>query len=222
MAIQSTTVSAIARETIRIQTSYLRAKRIVDCILASIIILLFSPLFLLVTVAILIESKGRGSIIYRQKRLGLHGVEFNMLKFRSMYENADHSAHQEHIKKYMNGEIKGKIKNDPRITKVGRFIRKTSIDELPQFINVLRGEMALVGPRPPLPYEVEAYTDVEWLRLSGLPGVTGRWQVHGRNRVTFQEMINMDIEYLQHQSLLEDLKLIVLTVPVMLKAQGDV
>jgi len=109
---------------------------------------------------------------------------------------------------------------DPRITKVGRFIRKTSIDELPQFWNVLRGEMTLVGPRPPLPYEVEQYSAYEHQRLLGKPGLTGTWQVYGRSRVTFHNMIEMDLEYLENQSLWRDLKLIFLTVPVMIFARG--
>jgi lipopolysaccharide/colanic/teichoic acid biosynthesis glycosyltransferase len=113
-----------------------------------------------------------------------------------------------------------KLENDPRITRVGRFIRKTSIDELPQFWNVLRGEMTLVGPRPPLPYEVEYYSPHDWLRLGGKPGLTGTWQVYGRSQVPFQTMVDMDIEYLQEQSFWKDLKLIVLTVPVMLKGRG--
>ena len=113
-----------------------------------------------------------------------------------------------------------KLIDDPRVTRVGRFIRRTSIDELPQFINVLRGEMTLVGPRPPLKYEVEEYGPREWLRLSGKPGLTGIWQVYGRSRVSFEKMVEMDIEYLGQQSLLEDLKLIALTLPVMLKSRG--
>src|SRR5437588_12971511 len=109
---------------------------------------------------------------------------------------------------------------DPRITRIGRFIRKTSIDELPQFWNVLCGEMTLVGPRPPLPYEVEQYTAYEHQRLIGKPGLTGTWQVYGRSRVTFQNMVEMDLEYLENQSLWRDLKLIILTVPVMIFARG--
>ena len=221
MRIQPSAISALSGNIIATHKGYMQGKRVVDCILACFIMLLLSPVFLVVTLAILIESGGKGSIIYRQKRVGQYGAEFDMFKFRSMYESNDHSVHQKHIEKYMNGETTGKIKNDPRITKVGRFIRKTSIDELPQFINVLRGEMSIVGPRPPLPYEVKAYTERDWLRLSGVPGVTGRWQIYGRNRVTFQRMVEMDIEYLQQQSLREDLKLMLLTVPVMLKAQGD-
>ena len=152
-----------------------------------------------------------------------------MLKFRSMYENTNDSAHREAIEKYMNGlklyegentSLAFKQVNDPRITRVGRIIRKLSIDELPQFINVLQGNMSLVGPRPPVPYEVERYSQHDWLRLSCKPGLTGTWQVYGRSRVTFQEMVDMDINYLTHQSITEDLKLIFLTVPVMVTGRG--
>ncbi len=217
MAVQS----APLQQTIGIDTHYLQAKRLLDFVLTPVILLFCFPVFLMVSLLILIESKGHGSIFYRQRRVGQNGVEFDMLKFRSMYENADQYAHQEHILKYMNGETTGKIKNDPRITRVGRFIRKTSIDELPQFFNVLRGEMTLVGPRPPLPYEVVEYSEHDRLRLCGKPGVTGLWQVHGRNRVTFGKMVEMDIDYLQHQSILEDLELIALTLPVMVKGVGE-
>src|SRR5229473_7476123 len=148
-----------------------------------------------------------------------------MFKFRSMYVNTDDSTHREAIKQYMNGEtLNGKIDtenlyklvDDPRVTRIGRFIRKTSIDELPQFINVLHGEMSLVGPRPPLPYEVENYSEYDCLRLRGKPGLTCTWQVYGRSRVTFYQMVEMDIAYLQKQSTWQDLKLIVLTIPVMI------
>jgi lipopolysaccharide/colanic/teichoic acid biosynthesis glycosyltransferase len=152
-----------------------------------------------------------------------------MLKFRSMYVNSDDSPHRDAVRLYMNGDtLNGKadaknaykLVNDPRVTRVGCFIRKTSIDELPQFINVLRGEMTLVGPRPPLPYEVEVYSARDRLRLSGKPGLTGTWQVYGRSRVTFNEMVEMDIAYLQQQSIWQDLKLIALTLPVMLLGRG--
>jgi lipopolysaccharide/colanic/teichoic acid biosynthesis glycosyltransferase len=146
-----------------------------------------------------------------------------------MHVNNDDSFHRKAIAEFMNGQKLNdetttdtlyKMIDDPRVTRVGRFIRKTSIDELPQFFNVLQGEMALVGPRPPLPYEVEMYSRYEWVRLSGKPGLTGNWQVFGRSRVTFQDMIEMDIEYLQQQSLWQDLKLIILTVPIMLQGRG--
>ena len=119
-----------------------------------------------------------------------------------------------------NGNIPYKMGEDPRVTRVGKFIRKTSLDELPQFWNVLQGHMSLVGPRPPVPYEVELYTSHDLLRLSGKPGLTGPWQVYGRSKVSFQEMIDMDIAYLQRQSFWEDIKLIALTVPVMLLGRG--
>src|SRR6266699_1261249 len=204
--------------------SYLQTKRVLD-ILFTLLILI--PLcIIIVIVAIMIRLDSVGPIIYRQKRAGLNGKEFYMLKFRSMYVNSDDSVHREAIVQYMNGaSLNGhartdapyKLVNDPRVTRIGRFIRKTSIDELPQFLNVLRGEMSLVGPRPPLPYEVEAYGSRDQLRLRGKPGLTGTWQVYGRSRVTFNNMVEMDIAYLQQQSIWQDLKLIALTLPVMLQ-----
>jgi lipopolysaccharide/colanic/teichoic acid biosynthesis glycosyltransferase len=147
-----------------------------------------------------------------------------------MYENNDPSVHREKIVEYMkngqrlnddeNSTAAYKYMDDPRITRVGRFIRKTSLDELPQFWNVLRGEMSLVGPRPPISYEVEHYSPRDRLRLMGKPGLTGPWQVYARSRVTFQEMIEMDIQYLEQQSIWQDIKLIFLTIPVMLFARG--
>ncbi len=215
---------------ISVDDGYLRAKRLLDIVFTLLILLPLCIVFVIVAVAIWMDSKG--PIMYRQKRVGLRGAEFNMLKIRSMYVNSDDSVHRDAIVKYMNGQqmnvdtaankFQFKLSDDPRVTRVGRFIRKTSIDELPQFFNVLRGEMTLVGPRPPLPYEVAHYTPRDRLRLSGKPGLTGIWQVYGRSRVTFQNMVEMDIEYLQHQSLWEDLKLIALTVPVMIRGRGGV
>lgn len=223
MAVQTAQTTSI--QTIHIHPNYLRAKRALDVLFT---LLIFIPLLIvmaIVTVFIRLDSKG--SILYRQKRVGQGGVEFEMLKFRSMYENCDDSLHRLAIEKYMEGEKLSedtsttyKQVDDPRITRVGRIIRKTSIDELPQFFNVLRGEMTLVGPRPPLPYEVEKYGAQDWLRLSGKPGLTGPWQVYGRSQVTFQSMVKMDIDYLGRQSLWEDLKLIVLTAPVMILGRG--
>ncbi len=220
MAIQSASV-----EVIRIHAGYARAKRLFDIACT----LLLSPIILLLSliVIIMIRLDSKGPILYLQKRVGQNGVEFEMLKFRSMYVDSDDSIHREAIKQYMNGEAlsddndnRFKIVDDDRVTRVGKFIRKTSLDELPQFWNVLRGEMSLVGPRPPVPYEVELYSPHDWLRLSGKPGLTGLWQVYGRSTVTFEEMVNMDIAYLQNQSLWTDLKLIVLTLPVMALGKG--
>ena len=222
MVVQSAPV-----RTISIHTGYLRAKRLLDIAFT----LLIAPFVLLVgiVVAICIKLDSKGPVFFRQKRIGQDGVEFQMLKFRSMYVNSDQMAHREKIIQYMNGQklnndstgaMSYKDVRDPRITRVGRFIRKTSLDEIPQFWNVLCGKMSLVGPRPPLPYEVELYSPYERLRLVGKPGLTGTWQVYGRSRVTFQNMVEMDIEYLEHQSVLTDIKLIFLTVPVMIFARG--
>jgi len=218
-------IQSAPTQTISIHPGYSRAKRLLDIAFT----LLFSPLVLSIgaVVATLIRLDSKGPILYRQKRIGQNGVEFEMLKFRSMYVDNDDSVHREAIKQYINGEILNgdsdmpyKLGSDLRITRVGKIIRKTSIDELPQFWNVLRGQMTLVGPRPPVPYEVELYTPHDWLRLTGKSGLTGVWQVYGRSKASFQEMIEMDITYLQRQSLWLDIKLIVLTVPVMLLGRG--
>ena len=208
---------------------YLRTKRFVDVLIT----LMLSPFLVLVmiVVAALIRLDSPGPVFYRQKRVGLDGVEFEMIKFRSMYVSNDNSFHRNAIKQYMSAEaLNGssktatstllKVVDGSRITRIGRIIRKTSIDELPQFINVLRGQMSLVGPRPPLTYEVEEYSARDHLRLCGKPGLTGTWQVYGRSRVPFVEMVDMDIAYLQEQSIWLDLKLIVLTVPVMVSGRG--
>jgi lipopolysaccharide/colanic/teichoic acid biosynthesis glycosyltransferase len=214
---------------ISIDKSYLRVKRILDVVFSLLILI---PLFIVIAIcAVLIRLDSKGPIFFRQKRVGHNGVEFYMYKLRSMYINSDDSVHRESVKQYMNGDVLNgndntgnqyKLVDDPRVTRVGKIMRKTSIDELPQFINVLRGEMTLVGPRPPLPYEVEEYGPRDWVRLLGRPGLTGTWQVYGRSNVPFKKMVEMDIEYLGQQSILQDLKLIVLTVPVMLGGRGGV
>lgn len=229
MAIQQDimAVQSLPIKTIRINTNYLRAKRILDIVFT----LLISPLLIIVgiIIALCIKLDSKGPVFFQQKRYGQNGVEFEFLKFRSMYVNNDQAVHREKILEYMKGQqlnddATGKTAykyiGDPRITRVGRFIRKTSLDELPQFWNVLRGEMSLVGPRPPISYEVEQYSSRDKLRLMGKPGLTGTWQVYGRSRVTFQEMIEMDIKYLEQQSIWQDIKLIFLTVPVMVFARG--
>lgn len=231
MAVRSTTIQPTqplqAVQTITFKPGYTRAKRILDLIFTLLILV---PLCIIVViVAVCIRLDSTGPVFFRQKRVGYNGCIFEMLKFRSMYVNSDDTLHREAIARYMNDQkvqeadstvMTYKQANDPRITRIGRFIRKTSIDELPQFFNVLRGDMTLVGPRPPLPYEVERYSADDMLRLSGKPGLTGTWQVYGRSRVTFHNMVEMDIEYLRHQSLREDLKLIALTVPVMIQGRG--
>jgi lipopolysaccharide/colanic/teichoic acid biosynthesis glycosyltransferase len=221
-------VQSLPIQTFSINANYLRAKRILDIVFT----LLISPLLIIVgiIVALCIKLDSKGPIFFRQKRYGENGVEFEFLKFRSMHVNNDQTIHRQKMLEYMkNGQRLSdnatattvyKYIDDPRITRIGRFIRKTSLDELPQFWNVLRGEMSLVGPRPPISYEVEQYSLHDKLRLMGKPGLTGTWQVYGRSRVTFQEMIEMDIEYLEQQSIWQDIKLIFLTVPVMIFARG--
>ncbi len=223
MLVQSPSVE----KSISVRVQYMRAKRVMDLVIS----LLLLPFLLLVIaiIALLIRLDSPGPIFFRQKRIGQHGVEFDFFKFRSMYVNNDDTHHRTAIQRFMQGQTIDsnpgsaapyKIKGDPRVTRVGRFIRKTSLDELPQFFNVLRGEMSLVGPRPPVPYEYEHYSAHDKLRLSGKPGLTGIWQVYGRSRVTFSEMVEMDITYLRQQSLRQDLKLILLTIPVMLYGRG--
>jgi lipopolysaccharide/colanic/teichoic acid biosynthesis glycosyltransferase len=206
---------------------YLRAKRILDVIFT----LLMLPLLgvVMAIIALLIRLDSDGPVFFRQKRIGQNGVVFEILKFRSMYINTDDSTHRQAIEQYMNGKsLNGEAENDmmfklyddPRVTRIGRVIRKMSLDELPQFFNVLQGTMTLVGPRPPLPYEVELYSACHMLRLCGKPGLTGPWQVYGRSRVPFGDMVEMDIAYLQQQSIWLDLKLIFLTIPVMMLGRG--
>lgn len=218
---------APAQQYIDMNPRYLRVKRVVDLLFTMLILLPFCLIIVIVAAAIRLDSAG--PVFFRQKRVGLNGSEFTIYKFRSMYVNNDTSLHREAIVKYMNGhklnenstgDLSYKQVDDPRVTRVGRFLRKTSIDEFPQFFNVLRGEMTLVGPRPPLPYEVEYYSARDRLRLCGKPGLTGTWQVYARSKVPFQNMVEMDLAYLQQQSLWQDFKLIALTIPVMIKGSG--
>jgi lipopolysaccharide/colanic/teichoic acid biosynthesis glycosyltransferase len=217
MAFQTAQTTII--QPIRINSRYLFAKRIFDIIF----ILLISPFVLLIgiVIALCIKLDSRGPVFFRQTRIGKNGIEFIMLKFRSMDVNSDEGVHRRRIEAMMcNGQTLNKEKNDPRTTRVGRFIRRTSLDEIPQFWNVLKGEMTLVGPRPPLGYEVALYNKRDWLRLSGRPGLTGPWQIYGRSAVTHKDMVTMDIAYLKEQSLLKDIKLVFLTIPVMIFGKG--
>jgi exopolysaccharide biosynthesis polyprenyl glycosylphosphotransferase len=193
--------------------SYMILKRTIDIIGSSIGILLLSFLFILVAIIIKIEDP-KGPIFFTQKRVGLNGKEFNMYKFRSMVSNAEEKLKE--LLKY--NETTGamfKMKNDPRVTKIGRFIRKTSIDELPQLFNVLKGDMSLVGPRPPLPREVAEYTEYDKQRLLVTPGCTGLWQVSGRSNIGFNEMVELDLKYIRKRSLFTDIKIILKTFLVL-------
>ena len=203
-------------------------KRMLDVFASAAGILILSPLLLLV--ALIIKLTSRGSVLFKQKRIGLGGKQFDFYKFRSMYTNNDPAIHQEFVRKLIMGAMPVaadgagyKIKNDPRVTPIGRIIRKTSIDELPQLFNVLTGTMSLVGPRPPIGYEVEEYE--VWHRprvIEVRPGITGLWQVNGRSRTSFDGMVRMDLEYIHNWSLWLDLKLLFKTPAAVVNGKGAV
>jgi exopolysaccharide biosynthesis polyprenyl glycosylphosphotransferase len=202
-------------------------KRTADVLLAAAALLLLAPVWLLV--ALLIKLDSRGPVLYRQERVGMDGRIFLFLKFRTMRTGADDASHREYQRKYIAGQPDTnlgdaarpvyKMHSDPRVTRVGRVLRRLSLDELPQLLNVLRGDMSVVGPRPPIPYEVESYALSHRRRLDVKPGLTGLWQVSGRNRLSFEEMVKLDLYYIENWSLWLDLKIILRTLPVMLR--GD-
>ena len=187
-------------------------KRSIDVICSIIGLISLSPIFLIVSILIRLESKGE--IIFKQKRVGLNGEEFEIYKFRSMVANAEELKEKLAEENEMSGPM-FKMKDDPRITKVGKFIRKTSIDELPQLINVVKGEMSLVGPRPSLPKEVAEFE--EWMneRLLVKPGLTCYWQVSGRNNIDFEDWMKLDIKYVRERNFWLDIKLILKTILVL-------
>ena len=205
-------------------------KRGIDIVGSCIGLFLFSPLMLLAVIAIKVTS--RGPVLFRQLRLGKKGIQFNFYKFRSMYINGDDQVHREYVTNLIKGNLEKinqgdaknplyKIKSDPRITRVGKIIRKTSIDELPQFFNVLKGEMSLVGPRPPIPYEVEKYEPWHLRRILEVkPGITGLWQVDGRSTTSFDDMVRLDLRYAQNWSLWLDVKILIKTVKAVLRPSG--
>ena len=202
------------------------AKRTFDTLAVTLGLILLSPLLLIVAIVIKLDSPG--PVFYRQSRVGENGRLFTMLKFRSMKTGNDSDTHKQYIAKLIQENISVeqlgakslKLEDDPRITWSGKLIRKTSIDELPQFFNVLRGEMSLVGPRPPIPYEVELYKDWHKRRFEALPGMTGMWQIKGRNRVGFDEMVRMDIEYIEKQSFWLDIMILLQTPLAVIAGKG--
>jgi lipopolysaccharide/colanic/teichoic acid biosynthesis glycosyltransferase len=211
-------------------TATYRLKRAIDVAGALAAIVALSPVMIAVAAAVRMSSPG--PIIFKQNRLGRRGAPFAFYKFRSMYCNTDDRIHREFVAGLIGGNLHEanhgdaakpmyKMKNDPRITRVGRFIRRTSIDELPQLFNVLKGDMSLVGPRPPLPYEAEKYDSWHLRRILEIkPGITGVWQVEGRSRTSFDDMVRMDLQYVRRCSLAFDLKLLLKTVKVVLRCEG--
>ena len=206
-------------------------KRMIDVAGSGVGLLLIAPLFL--AIAALVKLSSKGPVFFRQQRIGQHGMPFTFLKFRTMYVNNDAAAHKEYVKKLIAGNAQAhsnsngngtgvyKMTRDPRITRIGSFLRRTSLDELPQLINVLKGEMSLVGPRPPIQYEVDEY-DI-WHRgrlMEAKPGITGLWQVSGRSRVKFDEMVRLDIRYARTWSVWLDIKILLRTPRAVLLGDG--
>lgn len=201
---------------------YAAVKRAFDIAAAAVLLLLLAPVMLACAIAVALESSG--PVLFRQQRVGERGRPFMMLKFRSMYANVDAAPHRDYALAFIQGKAETytssdgttlfKLVRDPRVTRVGKWLRRTSLDELPQLFNVLKGEMSLVGPRPPLDYETAQYKPSHMQRLAVKPGITGLWQVSGRSSTTFEEMVRLDCAYIERQSLLLDLRILVLTIPV--------
>jgi Undecaprenyl-phosphate glucose phosphotransferase len=192
-------------------------KRVIDVVGSSFMIFLLSPFFLLVAIWIKLDS--RGPVFFRQTRLGINGKPFRMFKFRSMIANADSLKDKLSALNEADGPL-FKIKDDPRVTRIGRFLRRTSLDELPQLLNVFLGDMSLVGPRPPLPEETEEYNDWHRKRLEVPQGMTGLWQVSGRSSLSFEEMVALDVYYIENWTFWLDLKIILKTIPIVLLRRG--
>jgi exopolysaccharide biosynthesis polyprenyl glycosylphosphotransferase len=205
-------------------------KRVVDVLGASLLLIVTAPIMLLVALAIKLDS--RGSVLFGQERIGAGGRRFRVLKFRTMYNGVSDAAHRELVTQMLQGEDHHaarigpegepvfKLTNDDRVTRVGRWLRRTSLDELPQLFNVLRGEMSLVGPRPPLDYEFDQYEHWQFHRLQVRPGITGLWQVSGRNRLSYRQMCELDLVYIRAWSLWLDLLILFKTIPVVLSNSG--
>jgi lipopolysaccharide/colanic/teichoic acid biosynthesis glycosyltransferase len=200
-------------------------KRAIDVVFAAAVIFLGFPFYLLI--AALIKLTSEGPVLFVQERVGQNGRPFKFFKFRTMMVDNSDVVHRSFAENFIKGKVMEdcdegvyKLRRDPRVTSIGRFLRRSSLDELPQFLNVLKGEMTLVGPRPPLAYELTHYKEWHKGRLNAKPGLTGLWQVSGRSSVTFDEMVMLDLYYIDNWSLLLDLKIILRTVPVMIFGYG--
>jgi len=210
--------------------SVLIMKRVIDIVVSALMLIFCAPLLIMIALAIKVSSKG--PVLFRQQRIGQYGHRFTFLKFRTMYANTDHSVHKKYITKFIaneaehqvaneNGEGVYKLTNDSRVTRVGKYLRRSSLDEIPQFLNVLKGDMSIIGPRPPIPYELAAYQTWHLRRvLEVKPGITGLWQVTGRSRVKFDEMVRLDLRYAASLSLGLDFKILMRTPLAMIKGIG--
>lgn len=213
------------------RSMYEVAKRILDVAISLVVLALGAPLW--AAIAVLVRLTSPGPALYCQRRVvGTGGREFTVYKFRTMYHNNDDSLHKHAIARFLDGQALDviekngtkvpvyKLANDPRVTSIGRILRKTGLDEVPQFLNVLSGDMSVVGPRPPLYYEYERYSEAQRHRLDVLPGITGLYQVTARSQAPFEEMVDIDLEYIRRRSLWLDLKIIILTPWVMITGKG--
>ncbi len=219
----------IPADTTRYYGSLGRVKRAIDVLLAVAMLVIASPVMALV--ALLVIRSSSGPVLFVQERLGRDGQPFKFYKFRSMAHNSDDAIHRQFAAMFINGDKSGcaesnagdevfKLKADPRVTPIGAFLRRTSLDELPQLFNIIKGDMSLVGPRPPIAYEIENYQPWHMERLKAVPGLTGLWQVSGRSSVSFEEMVRLDVRYINEWSPLLDLIILLKTLPVVIKGTG--
>jgi lipopolysaccharide/colanic/teichoic acid biosynthesis glycosyltransferase len=210
----------------RVVTRRLTGKRIFDLVVALCLVCLVLPIF--IAVWLLVRTTSPGKAMFRQTRVGRLGRPFVMYKFRTMHVDCDDAIHREYVRKLLTdheppvGGAKGlyKLESDPRVTRVGRVLRKTSVDELPQLLNVVKGDMSLVGPRPALPYEAELFSTTHRARFLVAPGVTGLWQICGRSKLPMQEGLDLDIEYVERRSFWLDLRILIKTLPAVFTADG--
>ncbi len=207
----------VAMTSVPSETVPLVGKRIFDLLVSALALVVLSPLFLILAIAIKLDSSG--PVFFRQRRVGLHGRPFWLYKFRSMIVGAEHMLPELQHRNEMDGPV-FKIRDDPRVTRVGRWLRRSSLDELPQFWNVLLGDMSVVGPRPPIPGEVKQYQSWQRKRLAVRPGITCTWQISGRNEVEFEKWMQLDLHYIENWSLWHDLKIVLLTIPAVIRGRG--
>lgn len=222
-----TAVPSLERDVPAVPSLDQQVKRAFDLFFSAFVLVFGFPFFMLI--AALIKLTSSGPVLFVQERVGLNGKPFRLYKFRTMANGNSDDVHRTFAENFIKGNMSGengsrekcfKMVQDPRVTSIGRFLRKTSLDELPQFINVLKGQMSVVGPRPPLTYEIDHYKEWHKKRLTVRPGLTGLWQVSGRSTVPFDEMVMLDVYYIEHWSLVLDLKIVLRTVPVMFAGSG--
>ncbi|HEY8785680.1 MAG TPA: sugar transferase [Candidatus Limnocylindria bacterium] len=225
LGLAATSVVSIPEQSVRHRSrrAYAASKRVIDTVGALLLLLLLCPLFLVVALAVVIDSGW--PIFYRGERIGRNANTFQVLKFRSMLVNADASVHAEYLRDLLSGRAEAtdgiyKIPRDPRITRIGGFLRKSSIDEFPQLVNVLRGEMSLVGPRPEVPYALADYEPWMFRRFEVQPGMTGLWQVSGRGELSVRDMLRLDVEYAERCDIGLDVGILVRTIPAVLRTTG--